>query len=156
MAGEEKKKEEKVMARPMSCSVEGCDFVTDPSCETRQEVREDLTFHRVEVHEAAASFQQKLAKESADLRIKELKATAESKAQEAELVKQKANLVKLEKGLTVTDDSSAARRGKRRAPLTRPSVMDDCTESDWSFFKASWGRYVTACRLEETEVTAHL
>ena len=72
------------------------------------------------------------------------------------MLKQKANLVKSEKGLTVTDDSSTARRGERRAPLTRPSVVDDCTESDWSFFKASWGRYVTACRLEETEVTAHL
>ena len=102
MAGEEKKKEEKVMARLMSCSVEGCDFVTDPSCETRQEVREDLTFHREETHEAPAKFEAKLSKEAADLRIKELKAKAESTAQEAELLKQKANLVKSEKGLMVS------------------------------------------------------
>ena len=72
MAGEE----EKVRARPMTCSVAGCGYSTDPTCETRQEVREDLSYHRVEVHEAAAIFQAKLKKESADSRIKELKAEA--------------------------------------------------------------------------------
>ena len=47
-------------------------------------------------------------------------------------------------------------KGERRTPLTRPSVNDDCTESDWSFFLASWGRYVNACKLEGMEVTCHL
>ena len=122
MAGGDKEapKEEKRMARPMTCSVEGCSWVTDPTCETQERVWTDLTFHREEVHEAPERFKAKLSKDSADLRIKELKAKAESTAQEAELLKQKANLVKSEKGLLVTDDSSAARRDKRRDPLTRP------------------------------------
>ena len=48
-----------------------------------------MSYHRVEVHEAAALFEAKLKKESEDSRIKELKAEAE--AQEAEILKQKAN-----------------------------------------------------------------
>ena len=66
MAGEDAKKEGKTMARPMTCPVEGCGYQTEPTCETRQEVREDLTYHREEVHEAAAAFAAKLKKESAD------------------------------------------------------------------------------------------
>ena len=68
----------KARARPMTCPVKGCEFVTDPTCETRLEVREDLTFHRVEVHEAAALLDAKIKKESADSRVKELKAEAVS------------------------------------------------------------------------------
>ena len=71
----------------MSCPVVGCVFVTDPSCTTWQEVREDLTFHREEVHERADLHKQKLEKDAADIRVKELKAKAEAMAQEAELVK---------------------------------------------------------------------
>ena len=50
----------------------------DPTCETRQEVRDDLTFHREEVQEAPEWFKAKLSKDSAELQIKELKAKAES------------------------------------------------------------------------------
>ena len=40
--------------------------------------------------------------------------------------------------------------------MPRPTVSDDCTEQDWSFFIASWGRYVEACKLDEGEEMIHL
>ena len=47
-------------------------------------------------------------------------------------------------------------RGERRTPLVRPSVQEDMTETDWSFFAASWERYAQACRLEPGEEVSHL
>merc|ERR1712059_235378 len=109
-------------ARPMTCSVKGCGYVTDPTCETRVEVREDLTYHQEEGHEAAALLDARIKKETADSRIRELKAEAEFKAQEAELVKKKANLVSREKGTAPAnaDDSSGASRGKDGRPMGGP------------------------------------
>ena len=108
-------------------------------------------FHRVEYHESATLLKLKVEKETAELKIKEIKAQSEATANSAELEKQKAIHLKAQKGITVSDDPVSS-RGERRAPLTRPSITEDCTESDWSFFLASWGRYVDACKLEGVEL----
>ena len=40
---------------------------------------------------------------------------------------------------------------ERRAPRKCPTAEENCTESDWSFFVAEWGRYVAAVGLKDEE-----
>ena len=55
-----------------------------------------------------------------------------------------------------TPSSDYTARGERRTLLAWPTIKDDCTESDWSFFMASWERYECTCKLDKVEVISHL
>ena len=108
----------------------------------------DLKQHISMVHEFT-----RLEKE-ADVREKEAdakKITVDKKKHEAETARLESNC-----GVAATTWSSGEQRGQRRAPLQRPTIQEDCTESDWSFSLACWGRYALACKLHGGEVVSHL
>ena len=141
--------------RARKCPREGCTFgedggpyVTDPACDTLEEVRNDLRDHLEDAHDSLVANEVKQMKAKAEL------AFANAKEKEAE-----ARKVAAENGGQVEGGSSGGgtpRAGERRTPLSRPAIEEDCTESDWSFFLASWTRYTSACKLEAGEEINHL
>ena len=145
-------------ARPKTCPRDGCahgevddetgvrgPYTTDPACKTLQEVKEDMADHIEQAHDAVSKQEVEKLKAEAEL------ALAKSKEKEAEAKK-----VTAEKGGVSEAGSDGHSRGERRAPLKRPEIEEDCTESDWSFFVASWDRYVKACKLNSSDEISHL
>jgi hypothetical protein len=116
--------------RARTCPREGCTFgdtggpyVTDPACETLQEVRDDLRDHLEDTHDSLVANEVKQMKAKAEL------ALANANEKEAE-----ARKVSAENGGQVEGGRSGGgtpRAGERRTPLARPAIEEDCTESDW-------------------------
>ena len=122
--------------------------MTDPACESLQEVRDDLRDHLEDAHDSLVANEVKTMKAKAEL------ALAQAKEKDAEAKK-----IVAESGGQIEGGAIAGgtpRAGERRTPLKRPDLEEDCTESDWSFFLASWARYATACKLESGEEISHL
>ena len=65
-----------------------------------------------------------------------------------------ADLVRAEK----SGSRSGTGHGEKKATMTRPTVEESISESDWSFFVAEWDRYVAAMGLakDEAEAVRHL
>ena len=135
--------------RQVPCQVKGCDtgwtnldgefqegvYYTDPECGNVSERSQDLRDHVAMAHEH---------------QTKEIEAKA--KQVEAEALKLKAEADKLRAEAEVSGASAvvaAPVKGERKANMVQPTVEENVTESDWSYFLAEWERYCGATGLDQ-------
>ena len=155
------------MVRQVKCQVPGCNsgwvdldgeghagpFYTDPECETVTQRQEDLAAHVKMVHDHEKEVQNA---ETNKTKAEAAKVEAEAKRLSAEADKYRAESERLAAGVA-TPATAASGSGvpkERRAPMKCPVVEESCTESDWSFFTAEWGRYVAAVGLDSDNAGA--
>ena len=152
--------------RQVKCQVPGCNsgwvdldgeehsgpFFTDPECETVTQRQEDLAAHVKMVHDHEKEVQNA---ETNKTKAEAAKVEAEAKRLTAEADKYRAESERLAAGAVAPEAGSGSGTQKeRRAPMKCPTVEESCTESDWSFFTAEWGRYVEALWLDSDNAGA--
>ena len=156
------------MVRQVNCQVPGCTtgginplgvhvpgpYLTDPDCSSVAERAADLAQHV----ECAHNFARKERETEATVKSAEAKKVeADAKKIAAEADKLRAESEAARAGTSTSGVSSRSedqKKGERKAPMPRPTVEDNITESDWSFFRAEWDRYATATELGDDSAAA--
>ena len=117
-------------------------YVTHPENQTRAEVSEDLDRHVKMAHEIPLQLMQN---ETA-------KITAETQKIEAETARTRlANQ-------SQDNNENPSEKLSRVKPdfIPRPTIEENATETDFSFFKAQWTRYVQAANITESQQLTQL
>ena len=120
-------------------------YMTPDDLATRAAVDEDMKNHVYAAHTLPMEME-KIAVSKMEMEAKKIEAEA------AKILAEKAP--QSDQGEHVSGPSQ--QRGEKKASIPRPDIEEGITESDWSFFLASWNRYVTACKLEPGEEISHL
>ena len=122
--------------RVVMCTVPGCTsgedggpYGTDPDCSSVTERTAELKEHVYMTH---------------TLTIDQTNARAVEASAEAAKMLAEAEKLRAEK----SGSSVSADKSERKALMSRPTIEEAVSESDWSFFVAEWERYVEATGLE--------
>ena len=138
------------MVKKVKCQVEGCvsgepdgdgrpqPFYTDEECKTVAERTAELAEHRNSIHTLAV---ETVKADAAKLEAEANKIRAETERDRAS----GDNRVRL-----------GSHSGEKRAPMSRPVVEENSTESDWSFFLAKWTRCMEATGVAGDSMIRHL
>ena len=134
------------MGKPwqVKCQVPGCTagwtnadgedqegpYYTDPDCSSVTERSQDQKDHVTINHEHEKTMMEARAKE---ITAEAAKLTAEAEKLRAE----------------GAAGGGQAVKGERKAMMARPTVEENVTESDWSYFLAEWERYCDATGLKQ-------
>ena len=87
-----------------------------------------------------------------DKNVEATKVAAEARKLQAEAAKVTAEADRTRAERAVMRGS--AKHGDKKAKMSRPTVEESISESDWSFFVTEWDRYVTNTGLAEEEAGA--
>ena len=113
---------------------------------TVQERLEDLQQHVKLVHNHAKELKNQ---KTNDTKAEAARVEAEAKKLQVEVEKYRTESGRLLAELGSTAGSATkVEQKERRAPMKCPTVEENFTKSDWSFFTAEWGRYVAAVGLD--------
>ena len=134
--------------KQVRCQVPGCTsgedggaFQTDEDCVSVAERTAELKEHSYQVHTHQVNQSQA---EAAKVAAEAAKVTAEAARITAEAEK-----VRAEKA--VSGGRQDGNQSEKKAVMSRPTIDEGVSESDWSFFEAEWTRYVEATGLTVDE-----
>ena len=143
-----------------SCQVPGCDlgppddngirgpYVTHEENATKAEVKEDLESHVEMAH--------KIPLQQTQTNTKQVEASTQQIQAKTKETEAETRRLLIERGTDVQDapvtESTAQRRfQEKRDSIPRPTIEENSTESDFSFFQAQWGRYVANTYMSENQ-----
>ena len=121
-------------------------YLSHEDCSTKAEVTEDIKNHVEMAHRLPMQVQQN----AANLIGQE---TARIKAQTEQLKVQNASNDDLDgvDDSTDTTQSNRSRFTNKRDSIPRPTIDENCTESDWNFFTAPWKRYTMGSNMTDEQ-----